>query len=70
MQRPLLRFLQISLFCNLFRCSAHENVIFCWYMHEQSIIDTILERLNTIKIDIRGKSIQTVADEIKICLQG
>ncbi|MEG2207460.1 MAG: AAA family ATPase, partial [Clostridia bacterium] len=21
-------------------CSAYENVIFCWVMHEQSIIDT------------------------------
>lgn len=29
------------------RCSAYENIIFCWVMHEQSIIDTILERVNT-----------------------
>lgn len=26
-------------------CSAYHNVIFCWVMHEQSIIDTILSRL-------------------------
>ena len=24
-------------------CTAYENVIFCWVMHEQSIIDNILE---------------------------
>ena len=29
------------------RCSAYENVIFCWVMHEQSIIDYILSRLDT-----------------------
>lgn len=29
------------------RCSAYEHVIFCWVMHEQSIINDILARLNT-----------------------
>ncbi len=29
------------------RCSAYENIIFCWFMHEQSIIDMILNRVNT-----------------------
>ncbi len=28
-------------------CSVYENIIFCWVMHEQSIIDTILNRVNT-----------------------
>jgi len=28
-------------------CSAYENVIFCWVMHQQSILDTILSRLDT-----------------------
>lgn len=32
---------------NFLKCSAYENIIFCWVMHEQSIIDTILSRLNT-----------------------
>lgn len=27
-------------------CSSIENIIFCWVMHEQSIIDDILSRLN------------------------
>lgn len=29
------------------RCSAYENIIFCWVMHEQSIIDTILDQVDT-----------------------
>lgn len=28
-------------------CAAYENIVFCWVMHEQSIIDTILARLDT-----------------------
>ena len=28
-------------------CSAYENVIFCWVMHEQSIIDSIINELDT-----------------------
>lgn len=27
------------------RCSAYENVIFCWVMHQQSILEDILSRL-------------------------
>ena len=32
---------------NFLKCSAYENVIFCWVMHEQSIIDQIVSCLNT-----------------------
>lgn len=32
---------------NFLHCSAYENVIFSWVMHEQGIIDTILDRLDT-----------------------
>ncbi len=28
-------------------CSAYENIIFCWVMHEQSIIDEITKSLDT-----------------------
>lgn len=31
---------------NFLSCSAFENIIFCWVMHEQAIIDDILSRLN------------------------
>lgn len=35
-----------ALLNNDIKCSAFENIIFCWVMHEQSIIDDILSRLN------------------------
>ena len=28
------------------RCSAFENVIFCWVLHRQDILDSILDRLD------------------------
>jgi len=31
---------------NFIHCSAYENIIFCWEMHRQSIIDTIEKRLD------------------------
>lgn len=31
---------------NFLNCSAYENIIFCWVMHEQKIIDSILEKLD------------------------
>lgn len=42
-------------------CSAYENVIFCWVMHEQSIIDSIVRELDTDNCGI--KNISLVADE-------
>ncbi len=33
-------------------CSVYENVIFCWVMHEQSIIDTIVSRLDLTDISL------------------
>ena len=32
---------------NFIRCSAYDNIIFCWVMHEQAILDAILQRLDT-----------------------
>ncbi len=29
-------------------CSVYENVVFCWVLHEQSIIDAILSELDTV----------------------
>ena len=37
-------------------CSAYENVIFCWVMHEQSIIDDIISRL-----DIHECAVKTIS---------
>ncbi|MDD7740044.1 MAG: AAA family ATPase [Lachnospiraceae bacterium] len=32
---------------NFLHCTAYKNIIFCWVMHEQSIIDEIIGRLDT-----------------------
>lgn len=31
---------------NFIKCSVYENIIFCWVMHEQNIIDEIISRLD------------------------
>ena len=42
-------------------CSVYENIIFCWVMHEQSIIDSILEKLDIDNCQV--KRISLIADE-------
>ena len=32
---------------NFLRCTAYDHVIFCWVMHQQEIIDSILSKLKT-----------------------
>ncbi len=34
-----------NLLNNFISCSVYENIIFCWVMHEQRIIDDLLSRL-------------------------
>ena len=41
---------------NFLKCSAYENIIFCWVMHEQSIINSILEKLD-VERGIRSEDI-------------
>lgn len=31
---------------NFIHCSVYENIIFCWVLHEQGIIDSILSKLD------------------------
>lgn len=45
-------------------CSAYENVIFCWVMHQQSIIDSIIKKLDVQKCDV--KHISLITDEINL----
>ncbi len=45
-------------------CSAYENVIFCWVMHQQSIIDSIVKKLDTKNCDV--KCISLITDEINL----
>ena len=49
---------------NFLKCSAYENIIFCWVMHQQSIIDSIVEKLYTQNCDV--KYISLIADETNL----
>lgn len=46
---------------NFLHCTAYENVIFCWVMHKQSIIDRITDALDTSRC--RLVKISLLADE-------
>ncbi|MPM16839.1 hypothetical protein SDC9_63221 [bioreactor metagenome] len=38
------------------KCFAYENIVFCWVMHEQSIINEIISRL-----DVTGCKVHTIS---------
>lgn len=46
---------------NFLKCSAYENVIFCWVMHEQNIIDTIIKKIDISNCDV--KCISLIVDK-------
>ena len=46
---------------NFIHCSAYSNIVFCWVMHQQEIIDDILSRLDTKNVQIIPVSL--IADE-------
>ena len=50
---------------NFLRCSAYENVIFCWVMHEQSIIDEILGGLDLSSCEVHVISLVCSAEELQ-----
>ena len=50
---------------NFLHCSAYENVIFCWVMHQQPIIDSILEKLDTQTCEV--KCISLIVNETNLC---
>lgn len=43
----------VYLLNNYIKCSVYENIIFCWVMHEQSIIDEILSKLDTDNVEVK-----------------
>lgn len=42
---------------NFIHCTAYENIIFCWVMHEQSIIDNIVGRLDAEGCTVKAISL-------------
>ena len=49
---------------NFLHCPAYENVIFCWVMHQQFIIDSIIEKLDISNCDV--KCISLIANETNL----
>lgn len=52
---------------NFIHCSAYENILFCWVMHEQSIIDALLSQLDTTSCRVINVSL--VCQEEKLISQ-
>ena len=51
------------------RCSAFENIVFCWVMHEQEIIDAILDGLELSGYHVRVISLICEEEELRKRLQ-
>lgn len=49
------------LLTNFLKCSAYENIVFSWVMHEQTIIDNILAKLPLS--DCKVRTISLLCDE-------
>ena len=54
----------VYLLNNFLKCAAYDNVIFCWVMHQQEIIDSIVSRLETQNCEV--KTISLIADEASL----
>ena len=56
----------ISFLLNQFlHCSAYENIIFCWVMHEQSIMDQILANIDRTDCSVKEISLMCSPDELR-----
>lgn len=42
---------------NFIRCSAYENIVFCWVLHQRAILSDILSRLDTSSCKIHAISL-------------
>ena len=50
---------------NFIKCSVIENIVFCWVMHQQEIIDQILSRLDTQDCKVHLISLICSADVLR-----
>ena len=52
------------------RCSVYENVILCWVMHQQEIIDSLLAELDRSRCAVRAISLVCTEDTLRQRLGG
>ena len=50
---------------NFVRCSTYENIVFCWVMHQQAMIDDILSRLDVSSCNIYTISLVCVEQALR-----
>ena len=50
---------------NFIHCSAYENVIFCWVMHEQKIIDDLLANIDAADCEVIVISLICTSEALK-----
>lgn len=53
---------------NFIHCTAYNNIIFCWVMHEQQIIDNILAAINTHNCEVKPISLVCSAEVLRLRL--
>ena len=51
---------------NFLRCSAYDNVVFCWVMHQQKIVDDILSRLPLEGVRVMNISLTCTPDSLMV----
>ena len=54
---------------NFIHCSAYENIIFCWVMHRQDIINRLLEKLDLKQCEVKVISLICDSKTLKNRLQ-
>ena len=54
---------------NFLRCSAFDNVVFCWVMHQQAIVDEILSRLPLEGVQVHSISLVCSSEALTQRLQ-
>ncbi len=54
---------------NFLHCTAYENVVFCWVLHEQAILDELLSRLDVENCRVHAVSLVCRPEELRRRLQ-
>lgn len=50
---------------NFIHCSVYKNIIFCWVMHEQSIINSILSRIDLTDCEVKCVSLVVTPNALR-----
>lgn len=54
---------------NFLRCSAFDNIVFCWVLHQQSIIEDIVSRLKMRDVELHCVSLTASPQALEERLQ-